>query len=147
MKNTLAFYVMTLRAGFVGYCREELQKIGLSQGLLYFILYVGNHPDCSFTELSGALHADAGHTTRSVEKLVQAGFMERRRLEGNKRMAALKLTEEGQAAYDKAHALFGEWDEEIFTGFKAEEKEQLLNLLEQIGTSYRNREKEIKENV
>lgn len=103
--------------------------MGVSQGLLYFLLYVGTHPGCSLGELSGALRADAGHTTRSIEKLVQGGFIERRRLAHNKRMAALTLTPSGEKVFKRAHTLFSDWDEVVLAGITPEQKDKLLEVL------------------
>ena len=71
MEQTLAFYINLLRGDFTQFCAQRLKELGLSQGLLYFLLYVGRHPGCSAGELASVIGADSGHTTRSVEKLVQ----------------------------------------------------------------------------
>lgn len=129
MIETLAYYSSALRMDFVEYSKRELQNMGISQGLLYFLLYVGKHPDCSLGELSEMLHADAGHTTRSIDKLVLGGFVERRRLEHNKRMAALRLTSSGDKVFEKAHTLFYDWDARVLHGIGPEEKEILFKIL------------------
>ena len=57
MVSSIAYYITLLRRDFAGYCSRELGKLGLSQGLLFFILYVGRHPGCTPGQLAAALHS------------------------------------------------------------------------------------------
>lgn len=77
MVTSLAYYIMLLRKDFAAYCNVRLQEHGLTQGLLFFILYIGTHPGCSPAQLSASLHMDAGHAVRSLNKLEQGGFIRR----------------------------------------------------------------------
>ena len=47
MHPSLPHYISLLRKDFTEYCGQKLSEQGLSQGLLYFILYIGKHPGCS----------------------------------------------------------------------------------------------------
>lgn len=132
MNHTLSAYSLFLRNSFTGFCRRRLQEEGLSQGLLYFILYVGRHPDCTPGELSEALEADGGYTTRSVEKLIKGGFMEKRRSQSDRRFSHLRLTGRGEEVFRLAHSLFGQWDKAAMACLNAEERETLLALLSRI---------------
>ena len=38
MEQTLAFYINLLRGDFTQFCAQRLKELGLSQGLLYFLL-------------------------------------------------------------------------------------------------------------
>ena len=69
LNQTLAYAVSQLRADFVAFSSRKLEALGITRGLLYFVLYIGRHPGCTPSDLSAALHADSGHTTRSIHKL------------------------------------------------------------------------------
>ncbi|WP_242987804.1 hypothetical protein [[Clostridium] symbiosum] len=71
------------------------------------------------------MRADEGYAARSVEKLLQDGFIERRRHEKDKRMAILTLTKKGEKTFEKAHSLFHEWDDKVLSSLQEEEKKQL----------------------
>lgn len=129
MNHTLSAYSLFLRNSFTGFCHRRLQEDGISQGLLYFILYVGRHPDCTLGELSEALGADGGYTTRSVEKLIKGGFMEKRRSRSDRRFSHLRLTGRGEDMFRLAHSLFGQWDEAAMACLSCRERETLLSLL------------------
>lgn len=130
MEQTLAFYINILRGDFTQFCGQRLKELGLSQGLLYFLLYVGRHPGCSAGELASVIGADSGHTTRSVEKLVQQGFMTRTRSQQDKRAVVLELTEQGREAFVQAGQWFRQWEVQRTQGLSGEELTQLKALLQ-----------------
>ena len=72
--STVSSCILTLHREFAAYTTQRLQELGLSFGLIYFVLYVGKHPDCTPSELTKDLHLDWGPLPAQPE---QAG---RRRL-------------------------------------------------------------------
>ena len=75
MVNTLAYYSTVLSRSFTAYTAHVLEQLGLSQGLLYPLLYVGRHPGCTQAELTNALGLDWGYCQRSTLRLVEDGFL------------------------------------------------------------------------
>lgn len=132
MIASLAYYVILLRKEFIDYCNQHLSEIGLSQGMVFFIIYIGKHPSCSPKELSQELHMDIGHTTRSLAKLEQGGFITQEVNPNDRRARILKLTETGEKAFALSHKLFLEWDKEILKSLTQEEREVLGNLLNKL---------------
>lgn len=128
--STLSFYTTELYKEFAAYTTEQLHELGLNFGQMYFIIYVGKHPDCTPSELTKALKLDWGHSQRSITKLVCDGFLTKEK--NNGRSYSLKLTKEGQQAFEVCHQVFFDWDKEYLSGLTAEEKELLLSLLEKI---------------
>lgn len=131
MVQTFAYYITLLGKGFSRFCGIRLQEMGLTQGLLYFILYIGNHPDCSPRELGHALRMDGGHVARSLVKLEQGGFIRQEQNPLDRRAHMLNLTEKGADAFQISHDLFHQWDQEILREMKPGDKQLLLSLLEQ----------------
>ena len=41
MEQTFAYYTTIFREDFTLFCKSELQKEGISLGLLYFVIYIG----------------------------------------------------------------------------------------------------------
>lgn len=132
MVSSLAYFVTLLQKDFVNYCNRRLSEINLSQGQLYFILYVGKHPGGSPKELSHALHMDAGHTARSLTRLEHGGFLMQEPDPEDRRAHILRLTEAGEAAFRLSHELFSQWDEAVLGSFTEEEQSQLIVLLERV---------------
>ncbi len=133
MKQTIAYYLTLLGKDFNRYCGIRLQEMGLSLGLLYFILYIGNHPDCSPRELGEALHMDGGHVARSLVKLEQGGFVSQEQNPRDRRAHMLQLTAKGADAFRVSHDLFHQWDQEVLGDMESVDKQRLLSLLEQAG--------------
>lgn len=130
--KTLAYFVTLLRKDFTSYCNQKLQELELSQGLLFFILYIGRHPGCSPKELTEALHMDTGHVTRSLSKLEESGFLLQKCNPIDRRSHILQLQEKGAEAFRISHELFTNWDNEIMNELSEESRAQLLTLLEKI---------------
>lgn len=129
MERTLANTVIALRRDFVEFCGPELQKLGISQGLLYFIIYIGKRPQCSLGDLSAGLGMDTGHTTRSIDKLVHTGFVTRDKDTCDGRVRVLDLTPMGKDVYERSHRLFEEWDQTVLQKITAQEQETLFRIL------------------
>lgn len=129
MISSFAYYNAVFRKDFVDYCSGRLSEIGLSQGLLYFLIYVGKHPGCTPGELSKALSMDAGHTARSVGKLEQGGFLVQKQNKEDKRSRSLSLTEQGEDAFELCRNLFFLWDQQILKGLTKEEEDMLMALI------------------
>lgn len=119
--------ILTLHREFAAYTTQRLQELGLSFGLIYFVIYVGKHPDCTPSELTKALHLDWGHSQRSLNKLAEDGFLTK---EKNGRSYHLKLTQRGENAFVVCHQVFINWDAQSLGGLTAQERQQLLTLLQ-----------------
>ena len=77
--STLSYYTTELYKEFAAYTTEKLHELGLNFGQMYFIIYVGKHPECTPSELTSALKLDWGHSQRSVAKLAEDGFSDQRK--------------------------------------------------------------------
>lgn len=132
MIQSLAYYTTLLKKDFTEYCYNQLLEMDLSQGLLFYVLYIGKHPHCSPKELNQALHMDTGHTTRSLAKLEQSGFIKQDTNSQDKRARILSLTRKGEQAFQASHQLFFQWDKEIMKDLSQQEQAQLLSLLEKL---------------
>ena len=136
MFQTLAFYATTFHRDFAAYTTARLQKLGLSFGLLFPLIYVGKHPGCTQAELTSALGLDWGYSQRSIARLVEGGFLTRE----SGRAYCLNLSEKGQEAFGLSHQVFFDWDEMVLSALAPEEREQLISLL----TKIKRKEKEVK---
>lgn len=129
MIQSLAYFVTILRKNFMEYCNEKLQELGLSQGLLFFIIYVGKHPGCTPKELTKSLNMDMGYSARTLAKLVDGGFLLQSVNPRDHRSHSLTLTTAGEKAFLVSYELFSQWDDEIMCRLSGEEQNQLMELL------------------
>ena len=124
--------VLALRRDFSRFCAGVLGELGLAPGLMFFVIYLGRHPDTSPGQLAAALGADTGHTARSVEKLVRGGFVDRRKDPADGRAFLLRLTPRGEDAFREIRSLFSRWDRESLSALTPEEGRELERLLEKL---------------
>lgn len=130
--DSFAFYITFLRKKFVKYCSERLNEIGISYGQLYIIIYIGKKGTCSPSEISQALKLDAGHLNRTMNKLMECGFLIQKQNDKDKRARVLSLTEEGKSVFHLSQKLFYEWDEHILTTLSYEERQQMMEILKKL---------------
>lgn len=129
MFQTLAYDSTVFYRSFVAYTTEQLQKLGLSFGLLFLVIYVGKHPSCTQGELTAALGLDWGYSQRSIAKLVEDGFMKREKIG---KAYHLELSQKGQEAFEVGHQVFFDWDREHLSVLEEGEQEQLFALLAKV---------------
>lgn len=126
-QKTLSYYITILYRCFAAFTGEQLQKVGLNFGLLFFVVYIGKHPGCTPSELTNSLELDWGHSQRSINRLVEDGFVIK---EKSGRCYHLTLTKQGIKAFDTTHQMFFDWDDTYCSGLTPQEKDQLLALME-----------------
>lgn len=129
MTDTLAYHATVLSRSFSAFTGHVLDQLGLSQGLLYPILYVGRHPDCTQAELTEALGLDWGYCQRSVLRLTEDGFLIR---EKRGRAYRLSLSDKGAQAFEASHQVFFDWDAQALANLNETERGQLFQLLRKI---------------
>ena len=122
LNQTLAYAVSQLRADFVAFSSRKLEALGITQGLLYFVLSIGRHP--------AALHADSGHTTRSIHKLEETGFVIRKAHPTDRRASVLELTDKGRQTMEASRGMFAEWDAYLLEQIPEDQCRQLRELLQ-----------------
>lgn len=126
MFQTLAYYATAFHRSFVNYTTAKLQTLGLNFGSLFLVIYVGKHPGCTQTQLTSDLNLDWGYSQRSVTKLVEEGFLTRKK---SGRCYHLNLSDKGQQAFEVSHQVFFDWDEQVLSALSLQEREQLFTLL------------------
>ena len=127
--ENFALGVSGLRHHFQDVCTTRLKGVGLTPALLYFMLYVGKHSGCTQRQMIDALCTDVGYSTRSVAKLIEAGYLEQRPNPADGRSNLLFLTAEGEGAYAYGQQILNEWNEEVLGCLSQAEREQLIGLL------------------
>lgn len=129
MERTLAFYANLFSRDFTAYTTRRLGQIGLSFASLFPLIYVGKHPGCTQSQLTGALGLDWGYSQRTVTRLTEEGFLTRTR---QGRAWCLDLTPKGQEAFGLSHQVFWDWDAGALAGLTEAERNQLFTLLAKI---------------
>ncbi len=112
--------------------KDKMSRLGLhhSHHNVMFTLY--KQDGISQEKLSKRMNVDKATVTRSIKKLVEDGFVERRPDEHDKRAYLLFITEKGRRIQPEIDEIFKEWNQVLLRGFEDEEAQQLLEYLERV---------------
>ncbi len=80
---------------------EAMQPMGLTSAQADAIQVIAQKQPLSLKELGGLLIAEAGHPSRLVDHLVEAGLVERRVAAGDRRRVELSLTAAGRRLHKR----------------------------------------------
>src|SRR3954468_20664103 len=75
---------------------EAMRPLGVTAAQADALLVIGQAGPLSLKELGDLLIAEAGHPSRLVDRLVEAGLVERRAAAGDRRQVELSLTPKGR---------------------------------------------------
>ncbi|MHB1356356.1 MAG: MarR family winged helix-turn-helix transcriptional regulator [Anaerolineae bacterium] len=103
---------------------------GTSQAQMQFVMWVGNHPGCRLQHISAGLGLSAPTVSVSVQRLEQAGLIQRAPDEHDQRAINLVLTPRGQELYTKATSNHERNVKALLDRLKPSEQRQLVDLLE-----------------
>jgi len=102
---------------------------GASQTQCFLIVEIGRKPGISVKELAEILRTDKSSISRSVEELVQKGFVERTPSKEDRRYVELRLLQKGQERFEKIeHDMYIKF-KEVWDRIPVEKQEQVLEAL------------------
>jgi DNA-binding MarR family transcriptional regulator len=82
---------------------EAMRPLGLTAAQADALTVIGAAGPLSLKELGELLIAEAGHPSRLVDRLVEAGFVERRAAGEDRRRVVLSLTSRGRRLEKRVH--------------------------------------------
>lgn len=123
----------------------ELAKYGITQGQPRILRYLSTHEGCIQRELCDNCHLEPASVTNILSIMERDGLINRQYEEGNRRSLNVYLTPKGQEAMQYVNQVHQRMEEESFSDFSEEEKEQVKNFLERIFSNLKKGEDKIKE--
>lgn len=132
MESSLAYLVSVLRNEFSNFCNGKLERMGLTEGLLFIMLYIGKHPQCSPKRLANDLYMDAGYATRCLSKLEKAGYILQVVNTDDRRARKVELTNLGKEVFANCCSVFYEWDNLVMQDLNATQKTTMLATMQKL---------------
>ena len=106
-----------LQRGYRAAADKAVAHVGLSQSLAWPIVMIGRmHDGVRQGVLAEALGIEGPSLVRSIDQLVEAGFVERREDPADRRAKTLHLTPAGEAACQPIEAALGQLRATLFEG-------------------------------
>lgn len=104
---------------------------GVSETQCFLVVEIGRKPGVSVKELADILRIDKSGVSRSVEELVQKGFVERKPSKEDRRFVTLHLLPEGQKRFEKIeHDMYLKF-KKVFEQIPSDKQEQVIDALKQ----------------
>ncbi|WP_315905029.1 MarR family winged helix-turn-helix transcriptional regulator [Vibrio fluvialis] len=113
-----------------------VKETGYSLAQIHTLEVLGSHGTMRMKELANRLSITTGTLTVQVEKLVQAGLIERQSLEGDRRSIVVDLTEQGQSVYREHNALHIALTQDLTRHFTEQQHQALVQMLTQMNKEF-----------
>lgn len=128
MDSSFHYLVMAEHSMFQKKLIAKLKGTGLTSGQPKVLDYLKSHDGASQKDLAHGCHIEPGTLTTLINRMEEAGLVERRMLGGNRRSFYIFMTDLGRSKLNLVTNAFHELEEEAFHGISAEDKENFMNL-------------------
>lgn len=122
----------------------KFKELDLQKGQFIFLTRVCEKPGINQIDLSNLLKVDKTTTTKAIQKLIQAGYINKKRDAIDKRMWRLYPEQRALEAYEAIIQEENRCIELCFNDFSSEEKKLVFNLVERMRKNIENNWKKIK---
>ena len=110
----------------------RLKDTGLTIGQPKILDYLKDHDGAGQKDIAQGCHIEPGTLTTLLNRMEDAGLVERRTLNGNRRSLYVFLTEKGKEQVALVTEAFSAMEEEAFRGMSETECEILMRLMHQV---------------
>jgi DNA-binding MarR family transcriptional regulator len=108
---------------------EETQCCGVTVSQCHLLIETGSRKSASLSDLADALELDKSTLSRTVDSLVQRGFVKRDEDSINRRKVSITLTKEGAAKTDSINTNCNSYYAEVFSNISEDKHEQIMESL------------------
>lgn len=122
----------------------KLKEVKLQKGQMIFVTRICENPGINHIDLSNILKVDKTTTTKAVQKLIEAGYIDKVRDEEDKRMWRLHPRQKALDVYPMLVEVENKNIESCFSDFSEEEKEMVYKLVKRMAENIEDDWKEIK---
>ncbi|WP_025689865.1 MarR family winged helix-turn-helix transcriptional regulator [Paenibacillus zanthoxyli] len=124
-----AYHIVTRRIN--ARIRESIDE-GLTSEQFQILRLIDGQPRCTSTYLSEALCVGKSSITAMINRLAEAGIIERTRDEHDRRLVYLTITEYGRSIYETAEEKVLEVISPYLMNFKKDKVEQFITMFERL---------------
>lgn len=122
----------------------KLKEVNLQKGQMVFVTRVCENPGINLIDLSNILKVDKTTTTKAIQKLIEADYIEKVRDENDKRMWRLHPKQKALDVYPMLVEVENKNIDSCFDNFSLEEKEIVYKLVKKMTENIEDDWKEIK---
>jgi len=130
--SALIKYVNTISRITQSYTDEAMAKLNLTSGTYPFLLVLYRKEGINQNEISRELNVDKAMSARSIKKLIDLQYIEKKEDEKDSRAYKLYLTEKGRAIVPEIKKEIQQWIKIITKDLSKDEEELLEELLSRV---------------
>ena len=104
---------------------DEISDLSITE--IHTIEAIGINTESTMSEIAQKLKITSGTLTTCVNKLIKKGYVERKRIEEDRRVVLIKLTEKGETAYNYHKKFHDELVNNTVESLEEDEKEILIS--------------------
>ena len=124
---------------------EQTLKNGILSDIsiteIHTIEAIGAYSETSMSEIAQKLKITVSTLTTAINKLIKKGYVERKRIEEDRRVVLVKLTKRGKLAFRLHEKFHGEMINNAIEGLRIEEEELLISSLNKINDFFKEKYK------
>lgn len=129
MSHSFHYLIMAEHSIFQKELLNRLKDTGLTIGQPKVLDYLKDHDGAGQKEIARGCHIEPGTLTTILNRMEDAGLVERRMLNGNRRSLYVFLTEKGKEQLKLVTEAFSGMEEEAFRGISETERELFMDLM------------------
>ena len=121
----------------------EFKDLSITE--IHTIEAIGKEGNRTMGEIANDLRITVGTLTTAINRLIKKGYVERKRIEEDRRVVVVYLTESGKKVFDE-HTLFHkEMIDEVAKNFEDYELKVLTKALSKVGEFFEDKYQDLKE--
>lgn len=129
MSPTFHYLIMAEHSMFQKELLAKLKDSGLTIGQPKVLDYLKDHDGTSQKDIARGCHIEPGTLTTLLNRMEEAGLVERRMMNGNRRSLYVFLTGKGKEQLKLVTEAFSEMEEEAFRGISETERKTFMDLM------------------
>ena len=122
-------YTRELERNLENMNRSDCCQCSVNTLQCFLVVEIGRRPGINVKELSEILKMDKSGISRSVDELVQKGFVSREPSKTDRRSVVLKLTSDGKKRFNKIEKDMDDKFRAVFENIDEDKRDQVLEAL------------------
>ncbi len=124
----LGSLINTISRAHTAFLFNEIEKFGITGGQFQFLMGLSREDGITQEELANSFHMNESTIARALRKLEDAGMVQRKVDENNRRRKIITVTKKGKNAVDNVRKADEKWEERI-KSLSTDEKDKLKEIL------------------
>lgn len=129
MSHSFHYLIMAEHSIFQKELLNRLKNTGLTIGQPKVLDYLKDHNGAGQKDIARGCHIEPGTLTTILNRMEDAGLVERRMLNGNRRSLYVFLTEKGKEQLKLVTEAFSWMEKEAFRGISETERKTFMDLM------------------